>query len=372
MASIHGIDIGDNAKFFYKVRIKGKGVVDLTAQYRNYGVTDDFRRAITISKDTTKFMHPLMVNSYDNNQWDSFFQPDSLGRTSLGEEGTSYWAISKTGWFADRREPGYPKGASAAQIVKVFDMHRNNMWKKFYDFHEQARWVNPTAPNDGSTSQIQAFGIPHYVVTSATAAVGQNGGAPSGYTTVSGLSRTTYPQLKNWTATATDMSINGGQKKMSQMIRKMRWVVPRSLPGEEAPSLDFEILSHETPYELYEDQKYAVRGDDNISKDPAQLRGSAKGDMNVLMFRGIPWRWVDALSNATTRDGTTNPAYNSSQPVYLLDHSTWVTYSAEGLFMNESEPRWSDDAHNVLKFHMDTVYQRVNINPGANGVITFA
>jgi hypothetical protein len=372
MASIHAIDMADNVKFYHRNFITGKSIIDLTAQYRNYGVTDDFRRAKMISKDNKSFHHALMVNSYDNNQYDSFFQPDSLTRTNLGEEGTSYWSAQKTGWFADRREPGYPKGASSEQIVAVFDMHRNNMWKKFYEFNELARWINPTAPNDGSTGQVQVNGIPHFIVSSATAAVGQNGGAPSGYTTVSGLSRTTYPQLKNWTATATDMSANGGQKKISQMIRRMRWVVPRQLPGEEAPALDYEILSHETPWELYQDQKYAFRGDDNISKDPAALRGSAKADNNTLMIQGVPWRWVDALSNSTTRDGTTNAAYNSAQPVYLLDHSTWIVYAAEGIFMDESEPRWSDSAHNVLNLHMDTIYQRVCVNPGANGVITFA
>ena len=123
MASIHGIDILDNVKFFHRKFIV-EGVVDLTAQYRNYGVAEEFANKKTISKDNKSFHHPLMVDSYDNNQLDSFFQSDSLTRNSLGQEGTSYWSIQKTGWIADRREPGYPRGASAEQIVDVFQMHR--------------------------------------------------------------------------------------------------------------------------------------------------------------------------------------------------------------------------------------------------------
>ena len=47
---------------------------------------------------------------------------------------------------------------------------------------------------------------------------------------------------------------------------------------------------------------------------PAKLRGNNMVG-NGLMFRGIPWKWVDALTQSTTRDGTTNPAYSSAQPV---------------------------------------------------------
>jgi hypothetical protein len=370
MASVHGIDIRDNVLFFHRKFIV-PGVVDVSAQYRNYSVHEEFSRVKKISKDNKSFHFALMVDGYDNNQYTSLFQPDSLGRTSLGAEGTSYWSMQKTGWYADRREPGYPAKASAEQIIDVFKMHRNNMWKRFYDFNERARWINPTGPNDGSNGQIAVFGIPHYVVSSATAAVGQNGAAPTGYTTVSGLSRTTHPELSNWTATATDMSVNGGQKKLSDMIDLMQWNCPKELPGEEKATHNYVIESHRTPYALWQDQQYAFIGDTNISADPAKLRGNNMVG-NGLMFRGIPWKWVDALSQATTRDGTANPAYNSAQPVYLLDKSTWVIYGADGLFMNESAPKEDGDNHNVFNMHMDTIYQRTCINPGANGVITFA
>lgn len=370
MASIQGIDIVDNVRFYHRNFIL-KGLVDVTSQYRNYGVADDFKRIKKISKDNKSFHHPLMVDSYDNNQWTSHFQTDSLTRAPLGQEGISYWAQHKTGWFVDRFEPGYPKSSSSQQIVDVFAMHRNNMMKTFYAFHERARWVSPTYPNDGSGGQVQANGITHFVVASATAAVGQNGGHPSGYSTVNGLSRTTYPQLKNWTATATDMSFNGGAQKLSDMMDLMGWDSPVALPGEETPERNYIIESHRSPYVLWQQQKVAFRGDSDISADPAKLKGgTAVG--NGLMFRNVPWVWRDALTQSTTRDGTTNPAYNSAQPVYLLDKSTWIVYAAQGVFMNEDEPQRDANAHNVFNMHMDTIYQRTCFNPGANGVITFA
>lgn len=369
MASIHGIDIGDNVKFFHRHFIV-KGVVDLTAQYRNYSVHEEFANAKKISKDNKSFHFPLMIDGYDNNQYTSLFQDDSLTRTGLGAEGISYWSMQKTGWFADRREPGYPKGASASQIVDVFKMHRNNMWKKFYDFNERARWINPQGPNDGSAGQVAVLGVPHYVVKSATAAVGQNGLAPSTYTTVSGLSRTDNSELRNWTATATDMSIHNGQKKLSDMMDLMQWQCPKELEGEEKATHNYVIESHRTPYSLWNDQRYSFIGDKDISADPAKLRGNNMVG-NGLMFRGVPWYWRDALSNATTRDGTPNPAYDSQQPVYLLDKSTWILYAAEGIFMDESEPIRDNDNHNLWNMHMDSIYQRVCINPGANGVVTF-
>jgi hypothetical protein len=370
MASTHGIDIRDNVILFHRKFITN-GLIDLTPQLRNYGVNDDFARVKKISKDNKSFHHAIMVDSYDNNQYTSFFNEDSLTRNSLMAEGLSYWSMQKTGWFADRREPGYPKGASAEQVFNAFKGHRNNMLVKFYEFNDRARWINPTGPNDGSGGQVQVLGIPHSIVTSATAAVGQNGGHPSGYSTVNGLSRTTNPELKNWTATATDMSINDGQKKLDDMIDLMQWHVPVSLEGEEKPKLDYVIESHREPYTLYRDQKYAFIGDADYSKDPAKIRNSGVGVGNGLLFRGIQWTWVDALTQSTLRDGTANPAYASNKPVYLRDRSTWIIYAAEGLFMNESAPVMKSNDHNVFINHMDTIYQRVCVNPGANGVITF-
>ena len=135
---------------------------------------------------------------------------------------------------------------------------------------------------------------------------------------------------------------------------------------------DYIIESHRTPYTLYQDQKAAFRGDSDISADPGKLRGASATVGNGLMFRGVPWVWVDALSTATQRDGTSNPAYNASQPVYLRDRSTWIIYAAEGLFQDEGAPERQADNHNVWNMHMDTVYQRVCLNPGQNGVVTFA
>jgi hypothetical protein len=372
MASIHGIDIRDNVLFYHK-KVIVPGVIDVTSQFRNTRWQSDISRLKKVSKDHTRFYHPLMVDAYDNNQYSSYFQPDSLTRAPLGAEGVSYWSIQKTGWFASRLEPGYPKGATAEQIVEVFDMHRTNMWKRHYEFNEKARWINPTYPNDGSTGQIQVNGIPHFVVIdSPTSTVAQSAGHPTGYSTVNGLSRTTYPELKNWQATATDMSISNGQKRLDDMIDLMQWVCPKDLPGEEKPKLNYVIESHRTPYTLYRDQKYSFIGDADYSKDPAKIRNSDTSVGNGLLFRGIPWLWADALTQSTTRDGTANPAYNSSQPVYLLDQSTWCIYAAEGLFQDESEPVMKSDDHNTYAMHMDTVYQRVCYNPGANGVITFA
>jgi hypothetical protein len=372
MASIHGIDIRDNVLFYHK-KVIVPGVIDVTSQFRNTRWQSDISRLKKVSKDHTRFYHPLMVDAYDNNQYSSYFQPDSLTRSPLGAEGVSYWSIQKTGWFASRLEPGYPKGATAEQIVEVFDMHRTNMWKRHYEFNERARWINPTGPNDGSNGQIQVMGIPHFVpIDSPSSTVAQSAGHPSGYSTVNGLSRTDHPELKSWQATATDMSISNGQKRLDDMIDLMQWVCPKELPGEEKPMLNYVIESHRDPYTQYRDQKYSFIGDADYSKDPAKIRNSGSSVGNGLLFRGIPWYWADALTQSTMRDGTSNPAYNASKPVYLLDESTWLIYAAEGLFYDESAPLRAANDHNTFEMHMDTVYQRVCFNPGANGVITFA
>src|SRR5690606_36016468 len=144
----------------------------------------------------------------------------------------------------------------------------------------------------------------------------------------------------------------------------MQWQSPVSLGIEEKPSLDYEICSHRRPYVLYQQQKAAFRGDSDISADVGKLKGAGSAVGNGLLFRGVTWKWIDALTQQYLRDGSTaNPAYASNEPVYLLDNSTWIIYAAEGYFQNESEPIRSDDNHNVFNMHMDTIYQRVCVNP---------
>ena len=360
-------NLQDVARWFHRAVITKDKVVDVARQLRNFSVTEEFENKELRSKDSKDFRHELVVGSYNNIQYDSFFNPDSLTRSPLGQEGTSYWSMVKTGYAVDRREPGWPTKTSAEQIVDVFKLHRKNMIERFYEDAELQKWSLAAAPNDGSGAYVVPNGVPYFLVQSTTRAVGYNGGHPSGYSSVSGLSRTTYPQLKNMTGTYAAVSHTDFAAQLSKMIDLLRWEMPTPDAIEVQGSSNYIIESTYDPFAEY--QTLATSSNTDIGPDMGKYRG--KVPMGAQYFRGVPWVWRSALNESTLRDGSANPAYAGAgvDPIYVRDKSTWKLYGAQGLWMDESEPSWQDNPHNAVSFHMDHVYQRVCIAPQLNGVL---
>jgi hypothetical protein len=299
---------------------------------------------------------------------DSFFNPDSLNRQDLGEEATVYWTMQKTHFAVDRREPGWGSSSSPSMIYNYLQLQSKNMMNKFYDANERFLWTLPAAPNDGSASQVAPWGIPYYIVGSDTAAVGLNGDHPTGYSSVAGLSRTTYPQLKNYTAKSTTISHSDFGKKASEMIDMMQWKPVRPTSQDQMANYKFEMVSGYQPYAAYQD--LAIASNDNLGSDMGKYRGTVP--YGTQIFRGIVWSWSDALTQATLPDGTANAAYDAKQPVYLLDWSTWNLFAAKDFYMRMDDPVELENPHNVVVQHMDTIYQLFCHMPRCNGVIRTA
>lgn len=366
MAHLYAQDIGDVALFFHRNFVENK-VIDLTRDYRKWEIADEFsNRVKMVSKDSKDFRFPLMVGGYDNGQDDAFYQPDSYTRENLGLDGVSYFYMYKSGWIVDRREPGYPTGASALQIVDVFKLQRQNMFNQWFARQQRYKWTLPTAPNVGTAGAIKPNSVNYFVVQSTTRAIGANGGHPSGYSSVTGNSRTTYPQTKNYTGTYASVSHADFGAQLSEMIDKMQWVAPRAESLESMPTLDYELTSTYAPFAEY--QTLATSSNTDIGADMGKYRG--KVPAGSQSFRGITWNWSDTLTSQYLQDGVTaNTAYDANDPVYCLDKSTWTIYAAKGFWMLEGPPVAQDSSHNTYANPFDAIYNRVCTNPRGNGVL---
>jgi len=364
MAAILAQNVADAVRAFHKTFLLDKNkIIDLSREYRNwyFGKLEKERLSYR-TKDAKSFHVPYLLNSYSNVQLDSFFNPDSINRQDLGEEATLYFSWQKTHYAVDRREPGWGNSTSPSMIYNYLKLQAQNMFSRFYSENERFLWTAPSGTNDGSSGQVAPWAIPNYVIQSATAAVGANGG-PS--TTVAGLSRATYPQLRNYTGVSSSMSHGDFVKKASQMIDLMTWKPPRPESMEVSPSQRFEMVSGYAPFAAYQD--LVTASNDNLGRDMGVYRGSVP--YGTQIFRGIVWSWTDALTSSTLPDGTSNAAYDSNGPVYLLDWSTWDMFAAEGWYKRMEEPVTLENPHNVVVQWMDSGYQLFCSNPRANGVI---
>lgn len=370
---IYEQNVADVMLAYHETVLTDRGkVINLSDKFRNsyFGQLEQKRLK---QQDTQGKYYSLkyFINGYDNSQLDSFFAPDSLNRDDLGEEGKLYTTWMKTHYAVDRREPGWGKGSSPSQIFDYLELQATNMFSRFYEKLERYLWTAPSAPNDGSSAQVQPWGIPSWIVQSSTAAPGFNGLYSGSFVTQpDGLSRTTYPQLKNGTATSTGVTYGDFAKKASELLDKMQWKPVKPASTDQPLNYDYEMVSGYEPYQQYSDLLRS--SNDNLGADAGRYFGSATVPFGTQLFRGVIWSWCDALTSSTLPDGTNNPAYDSNLPVYFLNWSSWTLFAKSGWWMRMDKPVVLDSPHNTVVQWLDHSYNLACMNPRGNAVIRTA
>lgn len=360
MASVTASNVQDIVNFYLE-NFTPKTWADAARDYQSYVTSTELftsrKQAAPISERMT---FNLKVNSAANTVADSLFKPDSVNRVDLGVKGTVKWSLQKTHFMYDEREPALNSG-SETQILDYMKMQVSDMYDGFFEQNENWFWTLPTAPNDGTSGDVLPHGLPYWIVQSSTAAFGFNGGIPTGYSDVGGVSPTTYPKWKNGTFTYSSVSNEDFCKKLSEAIDKCHFKPPRP-SGEDVPSRSsYKLYSGYQLYQDYQDLLYSMN--DNIGADAGKYRGGRpSNDIGVQYFRGVPWEWVPAL---TTVGGA---ARDLNEPIYGVNWDTFAVKTYGPWFMKKGKAVSLDDAHNVTVQWMDTGLQYCCMNRRANFV----
>lgn len=209
---------------------------------------------------------------------------------------------------------------------------------------EERAWGDAPGAND----KTLPFGIQYWLVENAT--TGFNGGAPSGHTTVGGVSLTDTPNFKNYTARYTSVTKSDLIKTMRTAHRKIRFMSPvtikdyRGSVGER-----YRIYVNESVISSMED--LGEGQNENLGRDIASMDGT-------ITFRRNPVIWVPKLDERT--DG----------PVYMVDHSTFYPVCLKGDYLRESEATKAPNQHNVFQVFVDMTYNFLCIDRRRNAVLT--
>ena len=89
---------------------------------------------------------------------------------------------------------------------------------------------------------------------------------------------------------------------------------------------------------------------ENLGRDIASMDGQ-------IIFRRVPIIWVPKLDEDTT------------DPVYMIDHSTFYPVVLKGDYLRESDPKESAEAHNAYSIHVDLTYNYVCLDRRRNAVL---
>lgn len=198
----------------------------------------------------------------------------------------------------------------------------------------------------GVSDTVNPWALKYWITYNATD--GFTGAAPSGHTTKGGVNPTSVPNFKNYSITYTDVSDNDLVKKLRTMFRKCRFVSPISHPDYRGQIRDrYRLYCNEETMAAFED---VVRShNSNLGKDLAMFDGAA-------YIAGYPIIYIPQLDTDS-----------SSDPVYVVDHSTFYPVCLKGDYLRESGPT-QGESHNTWNCFTDLTYNFLNVDPRRSGV----
>lgn len=266
-------------------------------------------------------------------------------RTNIGDYVTQMsvpWRHLTTNW-AMVYQTDILMNRGKSLIFNVIKPRRAAALLEMVEELENRAWSAPSSSSD----KDYPYGLPYWLVKNAT--TGFNGGAPSGHTTVAGVNLTTSPTFKNYTAQYVSVTKTDLIAKLRTAHRKCRFISPISIEDYRGGQGDrYRLYVNETTISSIE--SVGESQNENLGRDIASMDGQ-------MVFKKHPIIYVPKLDSDTTN------------PVYMVDHSTFMPVVLKGDFLRESEARQSARQHNVYQVFVDLTYNYICVDRRRNAVM---
>jgi hypothetical protein len=264
-------------------------------------------------------------------------------QTNIGDTmktATVPWRHQNTNYGFFRQEIRMNSGPE--QIVELVKTRRHDAMVDLAKLFEANFWSKPV----DSTDSLKPFGVPYWIVPSAT--TGLFGLNPSGFSDgAGGLSSTTYDQWRNLTAQYAAVTKADLIKKLRLCYTKANFKSPISpAPPSYADGSGWGIYSgYDNVLSVAEEMLEAQN--DNLGNDVASRDGA-------VTFRRIPWEWVDYLDSDATN------------PVCGINWATFKPFFLEGEYMVENPPEKVSGQHTTFRVDVDCTHNYVCYNRREN------
>ena len=281
----------------------------------------------------------LMVDYNHSTRAVGLYASDVTDVPDVMAQGMIPWRHVTGSWAIDRREIAMNR--TPRRIIELVKTRRIASLIGMAEYMEDRIWRVP-APTD----TLNFFGIPYWITKSATPATqannnGFNGTAPAGYSSVGGVSPTTYPRWSNYTDIYTTVS-------KDDLVRKLRRAM--TMTAFKPPAEGIPDFSTGNNYGVY--TNYAVLGtleemleaqNDNLGNDVASMDGK-------VMFRRNPVEYIPKLDDDTT------------DPVYGVNWGDLKIMGLRGEWLNETVIAVQPGQHTVSATHVDTSLNLISRN----------
>lgn len=332
------MQVSDHADLIVATKDAAKKDVweDISFDYQKYVALPELMRNARDNTTTgEKLTWPVKVAKTDTAQAVGLFQKRNIDVPMVLSEANVPWRHVTAYWVSDEQEAAFQAGDE--KIVSVVNVRRNGAFQDKADQMERFFWAVGGTGDD-------PYGIKYYFVHNAT--VGQNGGHPSGFSDVAGISRTTYANWKNWTGQYTNVSRTDFVRKARELANKSRFLNPYPQP---TPSDKADRMGYYTNYNVWELLvELAQNQNDRLGPDVTALEGR-------VMFHGRLIAYVPYLDS------------DANDPFYGINWGKVKFMFLKGEFMNELSPRDIPYQPRSYAHWIDTSFNLVCFNPREAG-----
>lgn len=218
----------------------------------------------------------------DAAQWVAITEHDRTGIEDGLVEATVPWRKGNTHYeFYDEE---HDLNMGEWQLLDLIKNRENRALASWVEKVERTFWGFTAA-----TDTKSPYGLPYFCTKNATE--GFTGGIPSGYSSVAGISPTTYSRWNNWAGPYTNVTIDDLVRKARKMAENTYF----EAPVERVPELNSgDDLAYATTLNVRQRlEEVAESRNDNLGKDVAAYDGQ-------VTFRRVSVDWAPPLDADTT------------------------------------------------------------------------
>lgn len=318
--ALQGDAIADLVAMTLKQLGRGK-FNEIITPYQEYVISKDLLKSKNqVQQGGHAVQRNIMVTESGNARWTGMFATENTTVKDVMKTISVPHRIYVTSWAFDEIEMAQNSG-DAVQILNLMVPRRFDAMKGLCDLLERGLVDLPPS----STDTDVPYGLNYWIVwtdnSGTNANGGFDGGHPSGFSDVAGLSATTYANWKNWVAKYTNVTEDDLLDKWRRAAIQTNFMPPTEIP-EYGKGQDFGFYTTLTT--MMELVKTTRAQNENLGTELENYKGTP-------IFRGIPVKYVPIFED-------TGYIAASSDPIFGINWRTMHFCSLTGWDMKESGP----------------------------------
>lgn len=317
MAALGPTGIDDMVKSIL-AKFDRKQWVDISQPYQNYQAVKAVLANKVKKEGGVKLTWDVQVDYVNNARMTGLYAVENTIVRNVLQQASADWRKMITSWSYDIHEEKFQ--GNLETIIDHLKVKEYQSQVAYWKLLEDQMWTIPTSSTDNHLN-----GIPYYLVKVAAGEEGFLGGHPSGHSEVAGLSRTTYPNWKNYGFDYTAVTKDDLVSKIRKAVEFTNFESPEPFPELRTGSSKFQHFT--TSANVFTMERMLEAQNDSLGNDVMPKFGK-------VMVKGNPVSWVKYLDD---NDSAAAPWYGINWNVFQFFHNgTWLTRTEP--MMDASQP----------------------------------